>query len=134
MEARKVANSQFPNHESLTTGVLVLLEAKPGVTREQVMKIMPAEVRATVRLYLDGRIRQWYSRSDGKGGVFILDCKDVAEAHALMDGLPLSTEHLMNHKFIPIGPLMPLGALLAGAPQQKRNKSRPRPGLLRATP
>lgn len=37
-----------------TTGVLVLLTAKPGVTREQVMKFMPAEVRATVRLYLEG--------------------------------------------------------------------------------
>jgi hypothetical protein len=114
-----VAHSQSPSHEPKTTGVLVLLTAKPGVTREQVMKIMPAEIRATVRLYLDGTIRQWYSRGDGKGVVLMLDCKDAAEAHAVMDGLPLSAENLMNHEFIPIGPLMPLGALLAGAPQQK---------------
>jgi hypothetical protein len=78
------------------------------VTREQVMKFMPAEIRATVQLYLDG-----------KGVVFILDCKDAAEAHALIDGLPLSGENLMDHEFIPIGPLMPLGSLLGGAPQQK---------------
>lgn len=114
-----VAHSQSPSHEPKTTGVLVLLTAKPGVTREQVMKIMPAEIRATVRLYLDGTIGQWYSRGDGKGVVFILDCKDAAEAHAVMDGLPLSAENLMDHEFIPIGPLMPLGALLGGAPQQK---------------
>src|SRR6266478_3119077 len=104
-------------NEPMTTGVLVLVTAKPGVAREQVMKFMPEEIRATVRLYLDGTIRQWYSRGDGKGVVFILDCKDADEAHAVTDGLPLSAENLVDHQFIPIGPLMPLGALLAGAPQ-----------------
>ena len=104
-------------NEPKTTGVLGLVTAKPGVTREQIMKFIPAEIRATVRLYLDGTIRQWYSRGDGKGVVFILDCKDADEAHAVTDGLPLSAENLVDHQFIPIGPLMPLGALLAGAPQ-----------------
>jgi len=110
--------SQPPRHEPKTTGVLVLITVKPEVPREQVMKIMPAEIRATVRLYLNGTIRQWYSRGDGKGVVFVLDCKDVAEAHAVMDGLPLSAENLMDHQFIPIAPLVPLGTLLGGAPQQ----------------
>lgn len=98
-----------------TTGVLVLLTAKPGVTREQVMKFMPAEVSATVRLYLEGAIQQWFARADGKGAVFILDCKDVIEAEAMIDKLPLSGEHLMDHQFIPVGPLTPLGLLLGGA-------------------
>jgi len=31
------------------------------------MNVMPAEIRATVKLYLDGKIRQWYSRGDGRG-------------------------------------------------------------------
>ena len=96
------------------SGVLVLLTAKAGVTREQVMKVMPAEVRATVRLYLDGAIQQWYARSDGKGAVLILDCKDVADAEAIVDKLPLSEEHLIDHQFIPVGPLAPLGFLLGG--------------------
>lgn len=100
-----------------TTGVLVMMTAKPGVTREQIMKSIPAEIRATVRLYLNGKIQQWYSRSDGKGVVFLLDCKDASEAHALIDALPLSGEHLLDHEFIPVGPLAPLGALLAGPPQ-----------------
>ena len=68
-----------------TTGVLALLTAKPGVVREQIMKIIPAEIRATVRLYLDGAVHQWYSRGDGKGVVLFLSCKDVAEAEALID-------------------------------------------------
>jgi hypothetical protein len=101
-----------------TTGVLVLLTAKPGVTREQIKKFMPAEIRATVRLYLDGGIRQWYARGDGKGAVFILDCKDVTEAEAVIDKLPLSGENLLDHEFIPVGPLAPLGLLLGGPPEQ----------------
>ena len=44
------------------TGVLTILTPKPGVTVEQVMKIMPAEIRATVPLYLDGKIQQWFTR------------------------------------------------------------------------
>lgn len=113
-----VAQTQSPGPEPKTTGVLVLITAKAGVTREQVMKIIPAEIRATVRLYLDGTVRQWYSRGDGKGVVLILNSKDVADAHDVVDALPLSKENLMDHEFIPIGPLMPLAALLGGAPQQ----------------
>jgi hypothetical protein len=45
-----------------TTEVMVIQTVKQGVTRQQIMNIMPAEIRATVRLYLDGKIRQWYSR------------------------------------------------------------------------
>jgi len=38
-----------------TTGVIVILTVKAGVTREQVMAVMPDEVRQTVQLYLMGR-------------------------------------------------------------------------------
>jgi hypothetical protein len=94
------------------TGVLAMLSPKPGVTVEQVMKIMPAEIRATVSLYLDGKIQQWFTRGDGRGVVFLLNCKDVAEARTLLEGLPLSKENLMDEQFIPVGPLLPLGILL----------------------
>lgn len=40
---------------SPTTGVMVILTVKPGVTREQVMAVMPDEIRQTVQLYLNGR-------------------------------------------------------------------------------
>ena len=96
-----------------TTEVMVILTAKDGVTRQQVMNIMPAEVRATVKLYLDGKIRQWYSRGDGKGVIFLIDAKTVEEAHAAIDAMPLSKEHLVDHEYIPVGPLMPLAALIA---------------------
>ena len=98
-----------------TTGVLVILTVKPGVQREQFAAVMPAEVRATAQLYLDGKIREWYSRGDGRGVIFLLDTKDVAEAHAIMDALPLAKENVMDHEYIPVGPLMPLRLLLAPA-------------------
>jgi hypothetical protein len=103
----------------LTTEVMVVLTARPGVTRQQVMNIMPAEVRSTVKLYLDGTLRQWYSRGDGKGVVLFLDVKTVDEAHAVIEALPLSKENLMDHEYIPVGPLMPLASLIGGRPDSK---------------
>jgi hypothetical protein len=101
-----------------TTEVMVILTAKQGVTRQQIMNVMPAEIRATVKLYLDGKIRQWYSRGDGRGVVLFLDVKTVDEAHAIMDTLPLSKENLMDHEYIPVGPLLPLAVLIGGGPAQ----------------
>ena len=101
------------------TGVLTILTPKPGVVPEQIMKLMPAEIRATVPLYLDGKIQQWYTRGDGKGVIFILNCKDVEEAKALMESLPLSKENLVDEQFIPVGPLLPLGILLRDGPSSK---------------
>src|SRR6516165_10628852 len=100
-----------------TTGVIVIQTAKQGVTPRQVMAFIPAEIRATVKLYLDGKISQWYSRGDGKGVVFLVDVKTEDEARAIMETLPLAKEQLMDHQYIPVGPLMPLKALNPGALQ-----------------
>src|SRR6267154_2273384 len=96
-----------------TTGVMVILTVKAGVTREQVMTVMPAEIRQTVQLYLNGKIREWYSRGDGRGVVLLLDTRDVAEAQAIMEGLPLAKENVMDHDYIAVGPLLPLRLLMA---------------------
>ena len=95
-----------------TTGVMVIETVKQGVTRQQVMAVIPAEVRATVQLYLDGKIRQWYSRGDGRGVIFLVDAKSEEEARDLIETLPLAKEHLMDHQYIPVGPLMPLKMLM----------------------
>ena len=104
-----------------TTEVLVIQTAKQGVTPEQIQQIvaiMPAEIRATVKLYFDGKIRQWYSRGDGKGVIFLVDANTVDEARALMETLPLAKTNLMDHEYIPVGPLMPLRALMGPGAQQ----------------
>jgi len=99
------------------TNVLVTLSVKEGITREQIMKVMQTEVRDTVKLYLDGKIQQWYSKGDGRGVVFLLNCKSVEEAKAVMEALPLSKEKLANFEYLTLGPLMPL-RLLLGVPGQ----------------
>ena len=100
-----------------TTAVLVIETLKPGVTPQQIMAVIPEEIRATVKLYLDGKIRQWYSRGDGKGGIFLVDAKTEDEARALMETLPLAKEHLLDHEYIPVGPLMRLRALIGAGAQ-----------------
>jgi hypothetical protein len=95
-----------------TTGVMVIVTVKSGVTREQVAAVMPAEIRQTVQLYLNGKIREWYSRGDGRGVVLLLDTRDVAEAHAIMEDLPLGKQNLVDDEYIAVGPLMPLRMLM----------------------
>jgi hypothetical protein len=95
-----------------TTAVLVILTPRKGVTPDQIMAVIPAEIRATVKLYLDGKIREWYSRGDGKGVIFLVDVKTEDEARAIMETLPLAKEQLMDHEYIPVGPLMPMRALI----------------------
>ena len=103
---------QTQTSNSTTTGVFALLKAKPGVTRDQIMAIMPAEIRATVQLYLGGKIREWYAREDGTGAVFLLNTADVAEASSIMESLPLARENMLDHDYIPVSPLMPLRLLI----------------------
>src|SRR5271154_2814413 len=101
------------------TQILATLTVKPNVARDQIMKVMPEEVRATVRLYLDGKIQQWYSRGDGKGVVFIMNCSSAAEAKAVTDQLPLRQSNLADFEFMPLNPLGPLRVLLGESALQK---------------
>ena len=101
-----------------TSEVLVIETPRQGVTPQQIIAVMQSEVRATVKLYLDGKIRQWYSRGNGKGVVFLVDAKTEDEARAIMETLPLAKEQLMDHEYIPVGPLMPLRMLIGPGAQQ----------------
>jgi hypothetical protein len=104
---------------SPSSQVMATLTVRPNVAREQIMKVMPDEVRATVKLYLDGKIQQWYSRGDGKGVVFIMNCSSAAEAKAVTDQLPLRQSNLADFEFMPLNPLAPLRVLLGESALQK---------------
>ena len=101
------------------TDVMVTLTVKPGIARDQIVKVMHEEVSATVRLYLDGKIRQWYSRADGRGVVFILACGTVDEAKTIMERLPLAKLNVMDYEYVGLAPLQPLNFLLAEAPARQ---------------
>jgi len=103
-----------------TTGVLALLSVKADAQRADIVKVMPTEVRETVKLYLDGKISQWFARGDGRGVVFIINSTSVADAKAITDTLPLVKANLATFEFIALTPLTPLRALIAepsGAPK-----------------
>jgi hypothetical protein len=99
-----------------TTRILAISHYTPGTDISAVLPVLKEEVPATVRLYLDGKIDQWYYRTDQRGVVFILNCSSVEEAHALLEKLPLGQHHYMEFDLIPLGPLTPLKQLLQDKP------------------
>ena len=109
-----LAGAQGPAAPPLpTTVVMVNLTVKPDVDRAALTKTMPGEIRDTVQAYLDGKIQQWFGRSDGRGVMFLVNASSVAEAKAVMDSLPLAKEGLANFEYTPLGPLGPMRLLLA---------------------
>ena len=79
------------------TAVFVIQTPKQGVTVQQVMAMHAGRDSGDGKLYLDGKIREWYSRGDGKGVILLVDAKSEDEARALMETLPLAKAHLMDH-------------------------------------
>jgi hypothetical protein len=97
----------------LTTRVLAIGTWTAKATPETRPPIMPSEARDTMRLMLAGKIDQWYAKIDGSGAVFLMNVTDPAEAHTLLEKLPLGQADMMRFELIPIGPLWPLGLLLS---------------------
>ena len=116
--ATTVAPAQQPNLPTVpTTRILAIGHLTPGTTREKVMPILKQqEVPDTLRLYLDGKLDQMFSRKDQNGVVFLLNVTTVEEAHAILEKLPLGQAKLMEFDLIPLGPLSPLGLLLQAPP------------------
>jgi hypothetical protein len=84
-------------------------KATPNVWRP----IIDSEVRDTVRLYLAGKIDQWYVKQDQSGVVFMMNLTDPKEALELLGKLPLGQAGLMEFQIIPLGPISPLRVLLS---------------------
>ena len=95
-----------------TTHVLAMLILKTDVPRADVLKVLPEEVKATVRLHLDGKIQQWYGRADNRGVVFILNATSLDEAKRITADLPFEKAGIATFEYIALTPLTPLRILL----------------------
>lgn len=94
--------------------VFAIGSGKGPLTPELKQQYMPTEVPATLKLYLDGKMEQFWFRGDTPGVVFLMSVDSVDEARDLIGALPLAKAALLNFEFIPVGPLAPLGMLIQG--------------------
>ena len=114
--AQAAAPAESPRPAALavpTVKLLAIGSLTAKATPKELMAILPSEARETARLYLSGKIDQWYSRQDQSGVVFVMNLTDPKEAHALLETLPLGQAGLMEFQIIPLGPLGPLRLLLS---------------------
>jgi hypothetical protein len=97
--------------KTLTTKVLAIGTWTAKATPKTIPPIMPSEAYDTMRLMLAGKIDQWFAKIDGSGAVFLMNVTDPAQAHELLEKLPLGQADMMTFQLIPVGPLWPLGLL-----------------------
>ncbi|MEG9431229.1 hypothetical protein [Terriglobus sp. ADX1] len=110
-----VACAQTPSAPSLPavpTTKVIAIGSIVNMPASGTANIMPQEVSDTVRLYLAGKIDQWYVRKDQRGVVFLMNVTSTDEAHSLLEKLPLGVAGIMKFDLIPVGPLSPLNYLL----------------------
>ena len=95
-----------------TTKILAIGRFTSAATEAKIRPIMHGEVNATLRLYLDGVIDEWFVQQDHSGVVFLLNATDTDKARQLLEQLPLGQAALMKFELVPLGPIAPLGVLL----------------------
>ncbi|HEV2479496.1 MAG TPA: hypothetical protein VGS79_07520 [Puia sp.] len=95
-----------------TTHILAIGTLTSPLSPDEMKDLMPKEVKATVALYLDGKIDQWWVKQDGPGVVFLLNVTSTEEASALLEKLPLGVAKKMIFQLTPVGPLRPLRILM----------------------
>jgi hypothetical protein len=93
--------------------VFAIATAQPSLTPEILSQHMPSEVPNTLKLYLDGKVEQFWFR-EKFGPIFLMNIASVEEAKATLNALPLVADGFMTYEYLPVGPLMPLGRLIQG--------------------
>ena len=95
-----------------TTKILAIGRFTEPRQPDKTRPIFQQEVPETVRLYLAGKIDQWWIRKDQKGPVFLMNVASVEEAKGIIEALPFGRANLMEFDFLELGPLAPLYLLL----------------------
>jgi hypothetical protein len=103
---------QHPIQSGETAMKIMAIGTLKPLTDEQQRKYLPGEVPATLKLYLNGKMEQFWLRDGNAGVIFLMSVASVDEARSLLGGLPLTQAGLMSFELLPIGPLKPLGMLI----------------------
>lgn len=91
--------------------VMAVGTLKP-LSQAQRERYLPTEVPATLQLYLDGKMEQFWLRDHEVGVIFLMNVDSIEEADRLLKALPLGQANLLTFELMPIGPLSPLGMLM----------------------
>lgn len=94
--------------------VLAIGSIVKQLSAQERQQVMSKEVPATLKLYLDGRIEQFWYRSDKPGVIFLMNVDALEQAKAAVDALPLTSGGFAQYELMTVGPLAPLGLLLQG--------------------
>ena len=84
------------------------------LTPEQRQKHLPSEVPATLKLYLDGKIEQFWFREDAPGVIFLMNVESLEQAKVELATLPLVAVDLMTYELMQVTPLSPVRLLIQG--------------------
>ena len=93
--------------------VFAIASIPQGVTIEQIQQLLPKEVPATLKHYLDGKIEQFWFR-EKVGPVFLMNVESLEQAKAELATLPLVAADLMTYELMAVSPVRPLGLLIQG--------------------
>ena len=111
-----MTSNRYPKNNSLKSDsmkVFAIASAPQPLSPEQLKQIMPKEVPATLKHYLEGKIEQFWFREKACP-IFLMDVESVEQAKAELGTLPLVAAKLMTYELMPVTPLKPLGLLIQG--------------------
>ncbi len=83
---------------------LALEHETPAATAAGFQPHLKAEAARAWELYQAGTIRELYFRPDLHTAVLVLECASLADAHQVLDTLPLVSAGLIRFEIIPLAP------------------------------
>jgi hypothetical protein len=114
-QARPIAPAPLAAVATRTQRVLALdTPERDSVIRNRIAPYLRAEAEHAWALAKAGVIRENYLRTDRLGAVIVLETAGVAEALALLSGLPLVREGLIGWECIGVGAFMGFDVLIDG--------------------
>jgi hypothetical protein len=92
--------------------ILAISKLKEGATMDKMGPHLADEVKHTLEVYLDGKVRNFWFKVDRPGIVLMLESADEDEARRVLKELPLVAAGFVEFDVIPLQPLKPLGTLI----------------------
>ena len=94
--------------------ILVMPKPTEGISREEMLRHAPAEIRAVWELYKQSIVREFYTRANEPNRVvLLLESASVEEAREALATLPFAQLHLIDFDVIPLAPFYGLENLSA---------------------